>query len=340
MRFGLAILLMLVVSTHGVLLAQGNGHVISGYVREEASNGALAAVTLQLLGAGGQIRPAVTSGMDGQFSFMGLPDGEYTVVASKYGYETATVAVSVMRTGTPPLTISLRRSASVKLTDLGRPVSAHELSVPERARTAYDRGLKLLEEEKKPAESLPEFQQAVKSFPSYYEAFTKIGVANYDLGKFAEAEQALKKAIDVSLGKFLDPLYLLADLYNGQRRYSEAESLARQAVALGDSSWNSHFELARALVGLKRGPEAEASALRARELKPDNPPVHLVLANAHLLEHNYQAAIQDFDTYLNLEPNGPLSEAVRQNREKLQRQFQQAPDAKQASPPPAALEKP
>jgi hypothetical protein len=43
-----------------------------------------------------------------------------------------------------------------------------------------------------------------------------------------------------------------------------------------------HFERARALIGLKRGTEAEASALKARDMKPDDPQVFLVLANSHI----------------------------------------------------------
>ena len=319
--------------------APSGGHVISGTVREEGSNNPISAARLEITISGSPALPSTISGTSGEFAFRGLQDGEYSIVATKDGYDTATVTVTVMRSGTAPLIISLHKTNLTNLINLGGAVSARELSVPERARAAYEKGRILLDDESKPAESIPEFQQAVKAFPSYYEAYTKLGIANYHLGKLPEAETALKKAIDLSSGKFLDPLYLLADIYNGQRKYTDAEALSRQAIALDQFSWNGHFELARALVGLKRGPEAEASALRARELAPENAPVHLVLANAHLLQQNYAAAIEDFDTYLNLEPNGPLSEAVRQNREKLQRQVGQAPASKQAPPPPA-LQKP
>jgi tetratricopeptide (TPR) repeat protein len=172
----------------------------------------------------------------------------------------------------------------------------------------------------------------VAAFPSYYEAYLKLGVANYRLNSLPEAEQSLKKAIEVSSNKYLAPLYLLADLYNGQRRYREAEPLARQAAELNNSSWHGQFELARALVGLKRGVEAEASALKSRELKPDNAPVYLVLANAHMLEQNYSAVVQDFDSYLKLEPKGPLSDSIRQRRERLQDELQHAPEQKATEP--------
>lgn len=333
-------LLVVAVTVSRALLAQSGGHIISGFVREESSNSPLATVALQLLSSGRQARPSVTSGADGEFSFTGLPDGEFSIVATKTGYDSITIGVTIMRSGTQPVMILLHRSSASKLLGVGSSVSAHELAIPERARVAFEKGSKLLEDENRPAESIPEFQRAVDAFSQYYEAYTKLGIANYELSKFPESEAALKKSIEVSSGKFLEPLYLLADLYNGQRKYQDAEPLARQAVALDESSWNGHFELARALVGLKKGTEAETSALRARELKPNSAPVHLVLANAHLLEQNYKAAIQDFDAYLNLEPSGPLSESVRQRRANLQQQLQQTPITRQATPPPATPQQP
>lgn len=342
MRCWQAFLLFLAILGESPLLAQGlsGGHTISGVVREEGSNTPITAVELEISSSGSRVRPSVTSGTQGEFVFKGLPDGEYSIVASKTGYDTATVTVTVMRAGSPQVSISLRRTTPEKLVGPGDSISVRELTVPERARVAYDKGHRLLEDENKPAESIPEFQQAVKAYPQYYEAYTEIGIANYHLGKFPEAEQALKKAIDTSSGKFVQPLYLLADLYNGQRKFQEAEILARQAIALDDYTWNSHFELARALVGLKRGAEAETSALRARELAPDNAPVQLVLANSHLLEQNYKAALQDFDAYLKLEPTGALSQAVLQKRDQLQKQLQQTPVGKDATPPAEAPRKP
>ena len=189
-----------------------------------------------------------------------------------------------------------------------------------------------LEEKKQHAKSIAEFQKAIDLYPSYYEAYTEIGVANYDLKNVREAESALNKAIELSSSKYLKAVYLLADLYNGQQRYTEAEPLARQAVNLDSSAWNGEFELARALVGLKRGADAETSAIKCLELKPDNASSYLVLANAHMEEQNYSAVVQDFDSYLKLDPNGPLSNDIRQRRKRLQAELQEASDKKAPEP--------
>jgi Flp pilus assembly protein TadD len=341
MRFRNAFLLLLTILGVRASHAQEIGdHIITGSVREEGSNVPIAAATLEISHSGSEAHAPLMSGLEGQFLFRGLQEGEYVISAKKDGFDSATVTVSVMRTGSPEATILLRRTAPAGVRDPGGPISAHQLQVPKGARAAYEKGRKLLENENNPAGSIPAFEKAVKAYPSYYEAYTELGVANYHLGKVPEAEASLTKAIELSDGKYLQPLYLLADLYNGQRKYQEAEPLARQAIALDDSAWNSYFELARALVGLQRATEAESSAQRARELAPQNSQIYLVLANVHVLQQNYQAAVQDFDAYLKLEPNGQSSDAVRRTRDKLQKQVQPRPGTNPPSTPTPAAPQP
>ncbi len=179
----------------------------------------------------------LTSGIEGEFLFHGLGEGEYVVSAKKKGFDSASATVSVMHTGAPEATILLGTTAPVSILP-GGPISAHQLQVPKGARAAYEKGRRLLEDETNPAGSIPSFEEAVEIFPSYYEAYTELGIANYHLGKVPEAEAALKNAVERSDGKYVEPLYLLADLYNRERKYHEGESLARQAIALD----NFHLE--------------------------------------------------------------------------------------------------
>ena len=338
MRFRHAFLVLLTVLGASALLARELGeHMITGFVREEGNNNPIAGATLEIWHSGSQASPPVTSGIEGEFVFRGLQEGEFVITARKNGFDSASATVTVLRTGVPEVTISLRRKAPAGVVEPGSPISAHQLQVPKKARADYEKGFRLLEDKNNPAGSIPAFEKAVKEFPSYYEAYTELGIANYHLSKVPEAEAALKKAIELSDGKYLQPLYLLADLYNSQGKYQEAEPLARQAIALDNSGWNSFFELARSLVGLKRASEAETSALRARDLAPQNPQVYLVLANVHVLQQNYPAAVQDFDAYLKLVPNGQSSDAARRTRDKLQKQVHPSPSANPPSiPTPAA----
>jgi Flp pilus assembly protein TadD len=335
MRFRRAFLLLLTVLGARALLAQELGdHTITGLVREEGSNDPVAGATLEISHSGSQTLTQAFSAMDGQFVFHGLQEGDYVITAKKNGFDSASAPVSVRRTGVPQVAISLRRASPGGVVGPGGPISAHQLQAPKKARTAYEKGRRLLEDENKPADSIPEFEKAVKEFPSYYEAYTELGIANNHIGKVSEAEASLKKAVELSDGKYLQPLYVLADLYNSQGKYQEAEPWARQAIALDNSVWNGFLELARSLAGLKRTTEAETVALRARDLAPQTPQVYLVLANVHALQQNYPAAVQDLDAYLKLEPNGKNSAAVRRTREKLQQLVHPPSGANPASTPP------
>jgi Flp pilus assembly protein TadD len=337
MRFRHAILLLLTFIGAGALLALDLGdHMVSGFVREEGSNDPVAGATLEISPTGSTAMAQVFSGMEGQFVFRGLQEGDYVITAKKEGYDSASAPVNVRRTGVPQITISLRRASAAGVHP-GGPISAHQLQVPKKAHGAYEKGYTLLEDKNKAADSIPEFEKALKEFPTYYEAYTELGTAKNRLGNASEAEASFKKAVELSDGTFFPPLYRLADLYNDQGKYQEAEPVARQAIALDASAWSGFFELARSLMGLKRVSEAETSAIQARDLSPQTPQIYLVLANIHALQQKYPAAVQDLDAYLKLVPDSQNSESVRRTRDKLQQQIHPPPGANPpAAPKPAA----
>jgi len=340
MRFRHTFLLLLTIVGAFALLAQEMGdHIITGYVREEGNSDPIAAATLEISHSGSPAHAQVVSGIDGEFVLSGLQEGEYVITAKKDGFTLASVTVSVMRTGTREITISLRR-ASAAGAHPGGPISAHQLQVPKKARAAYEKGYMLLEDKNKAADSIPNFEKALKEFPSYYEAYTELGIAKNRLGSAPEAEASFKKAVELSDGTFFPALYRLADLYNDQGKYQAAEPVARQAIALDSTAWGGFFELARSLMGLKRVSEAETSAQQARDLSPQTPQIYLVLANIHALQRNYPSAVQDLDAYLKLVPDSQNSDSVRRTRDKLQKQVHQAPDANAPSTPKPATPQP
>jgi tetratricopeptide (TPR) repeat protein len=313
-------------------MAQHGGHQFAGYVREEPANVPVESVALDVLSSGTRAAPPVVSGIDGEFKFASLRDGDYYIVASKKGYDTVTMQVSILAGSAPPVMIYLHKQDTTKPSSPEDSIPARQLSIPEKAQESFEKGRKLLYEKSEPEKALAQFQHAIDQFPSYYEAYTQIGVADYRLNKFPDAEKALQKAIEISSRKYPVALYLLATMFNDQERFAESELLARQASVAGDSSWHGPFELARALVGLKRAPEAEVSAMQARDLKPDNAQVYLVLANAHIQQQKFSSVVRDFDEYLRLAPNASNSDPIRRQRGRIQealRQTQrQAPDPK------------
>ncbi len=313
-------LLLLLLSTQ-LCFPQRSGN-LSGHVREERTNVPVESVALEVLSSGTRAAAPVMSGMDGEFQFPYLKDGDYYIVASKGGYDTVTIPVSILAGSAAPVLINLPRHDAKAPSGAGDSVSARELSIPDKARAWFEKGKQLLYEKSEPEKSITEFRRAIDQFPTYYEAYLQIGIAHYRLAKYVEAENDLLKSIELSAGKYPDPLFLLAQMFNDQQRFVYAEPLARHAIAAGDASWHGPFELARALVGLKRGAEAEASALQAKELKPDNPQVYLVLANVHIQQQKFALVVRDFDDYLKLAPDAPGSDQIRERRDRMRKALQ------------------
>jgi tetratricopeptide (TPR) repeat protein len=204
-------------------------------------------------------------------------------------------------------------------------VSARERAIPQKAHDAYQKGMTLLYGKSDYQASLEEFQAAVQAFPTYYEAYTQIGIARMKMNDSAGSEQALRKAIELSSEMYSDAYSYLALLFSSNARYADAESLARKAVELDKNSWLALRELGRALYRLNRFEEAEAAGLGAMQLQPNEPSLYLMLADIHLKLQKFQQVVDDLNTYLKLDPNGPDAAHAIEQRQKIQNALAHTP---------------
>ena len=311
-------------------------HVIVGTVRDGTSHGPLAGVRVRLVVGGDKLAaPPTTSSTEGQFQF-DCRKVDYYVLADKDGYVPAQVKVSIGAGQETQVSIDLLRQApeGSSATGPGEAISAHQLSVPAKAREPYEKGMALLNSKKDYGGALAQFESAVREDPSYYEAYAELGITHYYLGDAPAAADELRKSIDLSSGKYTYAIFDLAELFNNTGRFADAEPLARQAIALENASWHGYFELARAQFGLKRPADAEESAAKARDLKPDYPLVYPVLTNIHLALHSYSSVLQDADAYLKLVPDSPTSDQVRATRQKVERALERTRNAIRCRPCP------
>lgn len=299
---------------------------ITGYVKSDVDDQPIANARLKLVTVSNNLaHPMVLTSATGEFRFSGSPGGEYFVEAESEGYESARVRINVSLHGDQVM-VRLRplpRAASGA--GPANAVLVRNATIPEKAFDAFQKGVTLLTIQLDYRGAIVQFDRAINAYPDYYEAFAKEGEAYDRLGEADSAEKALRKSIEISSGKYAESLFLLAQVLNDQNRFADAEKIARGGITTDANSPKSHYELARALAGLKRDTEAEESAAKARTLKPDSPPVHLLLANIHRRLHNYPALLQDLDAYLDLAPSGPTSDQARTLREQVQKAMQSQP---------------
>lgn len=217
-------------------------------------------------------------------------------------------------------------SSNAQSTPPGYSVSVRDLRIPPKALREFNKGNELLA--KHDAEgSLPHFQAATVEYPGYFEAYDRIGAANLQLWRIAEAEQAFRKSIEVSGGEYARPLLALGAILDDHKDFAEAATVIRKGLALAPDSWNGYYYLGRALFGLNRLEEAESNAREALRRKLDSPSVHLLLADIHGRKKDYDSLLADLNEYLRLAPDGAASEWARSLRQAVQRMIGESQSA-------------
>jgi Flp pilus assembly protein TadD len=289
---------------------------VSGTVRDADGQRPIAAVEVQLWSLAGGMAASTFTGPSGTFTFSEVPRGNYYLIVKANGYEQLRENIDGGVRPSIGLQLTLRR-----MKPFGPPpvsnaptVSVRELSIPSKAREAMHRGLTLLNEKSDYKGSISQFERAIREYTGYYEAYMQIGLAYMRMGDTAKSEQALLTSVTMSEHQYPEALLNLASMYSAEKRYADAEPLAHEAVDLDPLSVAARQELARALHGLGQGQAAEAAALEAKRLQPDDPQTYLILANIHLKANRYRALIRDLDQYLELEPDGPQAEQARNMR--------------------------
>jgi tetratricopeptide (TPR) repeat protein len=300
--------------------------VISGYIREDGSGHVIKSARIELQNSfGSPIANAYSDG-NGAYEFDDLGGGDFYILAQHEGYEPSRQFVRPDGSGHVYIDVYLRISSGESGHKSVNPVSEHELSVPSKARESFEKGVQLVIEKSDYRGAVAQFTRAIEQYPSYYEAYAAMGLAQNKIGDAAAAEAALRKSIDLSAEKYPQAMMDLASMFNGQKRFSDAEPLLRKVIALDASSWRGQFELASALSGQQRFKEAVTPASAARDLKPDNPQIYLLLYNLHIHTDDFPGALRDADGYLKLTPDGAMADRVRKMRVQLQKAVQSAPN--------------
>jgi len=296
--------------------------VLSGYIREEGSGHVIGGARIELQNAFGTPYGNAYSDGNGAYEFDDIGGGDSYVVVQHEGYETFRQFIRPDGSGHVYKDIFLRPASSDSKPKSVSPVSEHELAISRKARESFDKGIQLIAEKSDYRGAVDQFAHAIAKYPNYYEAFAAMGLAQSRMGDAAAAEASLRKSVALSSEKYSQGMLDLASLLNGQHRSSEAEALLRKVIALDASSWRGQFELAVSLSGEKRFSEAVTAASEARDLKPDNPQVYLLLYNLHIHTDDFKAALSDTESYLKLTPDGATADRVRRMQEQVQKALQ------------------
>jgi tetratricopeptide (TPR) repeat protein len=267
------------------------------------------------------IAPAATDS-NGWFEYHGLERGFYVIAIHPSGFEPVNLNIDLTYNSSRGNAIYLK--AIPKDADQrtqSNSVTAHELSMPQKARDLVESGRKKLYQGKDAQGGLADFVQAVGEAPGYYEAYYQIAMADLNLGKRDDAEKNFRKSVEVSGGAYGDAQIGLGTMMLDRGSFAEGEKTIRRGIELSPGSWLGHYELGRALLNEHKNSEALESGKLARSLAPNAPIIYRLLSNIHLREKDYPALLQDLDAYIQLDPDSPAGVRAKQLREQTQQKI-------------------
>jgi hypothetical protein len=298
-------------------LPSGSNFTISGNVYYGDGNQAAAHVMVQLQGSDGESRQQQETTDSGLFEFRRLGGGTYTLMVDVQGYEHVATSVDLSFMPEKGVVIRLHSLPGEKTTVAATSVSAHELSMPEKARDLMSAGKKKLYAEKNAQGALDDFQSAIAAAPGYYEACYQAGMAYLSLDRRDEAEASFRKSIELSGDKYSEADVGLGTLMLDRRDFAQAEKTVRRGVELNPDYWLGQYELGRAQLSLDNVAEALKSADRAKLLAPSAAVVYRLLSNIHLRQKDYPALLADIDSYIKLDPDSAAGIRAKQLREQV-----------------------
>lgn len=266
----------------------------------------------------------------------GIPQRELTkcdLQASAAGFRSSRVSLLDLAPSSGSVDVGIivvQRTTKIK----GMTLSAQPYKAPPNARKAYEKGLDA-ENKSKLAEARKYFEQAVTLYPKYASAWFQLGTLFERENQKDSARDAYTRATAIDM-KFLPPYLSLASMAFEDRDWGAVLQLTNHILDLdpfnyGDTNSyvldldelnpaEAYFYNAVANYQLNRIDEAEKSVLKAErsDLLTHFPQLHVLLAEIYTRKENYDGAILELRSYLELAPHAKDADVIRRRLAKLE----------------------
>jgi tetratricopeptide (TPR) repeat protein len=258
----------------------------------------------------------------GNFNLQGLGQDIYEVRVRFPGYEEMSQRVDLTVPSSNYLNFELRpkpgtAAPAVAPEGPDARLDARLAAVPDKARKEFAKARELWQQGKDPQETVDHLQKAIKVYPDFADAYVMMATAYIRQNKAADAKSALERAITLD-PKLPEARFTLGMLQDSEKDYASAEKSLLEGLKLEENSAQGHYELAKTYWALGRWQDAEPHALKAASLQPTMAQVHVLLGNIDLRKRDAPAALQEFRTYLKLDPKGPMAQGSEAMVKKIQ----------------------
>ena len=168
-----------------------------------------------------------------------------------------------------------------------------------------------------PDDASKHLERAVSAYPCYARALSALGAAHAMQNDFGPAESAFRDSIKCDDG-FLEAYVRLAVLLKSQGRYPVCQTVLQQGVRRFPEEWTLHYQLGNVDAVMGDYASAEQELVKAQTLNTTPPPeIHVRLAEFYRNWKKYDKARAEAETYLRIEPHGPLAESARKLLQEL-----------------------
>lgn len=320
---GLAILLLesALLLVPSVALAQGPGKSMQQMgleinVQIRAADGKSAPPGIHVvleLAEGGTVDDCQTQ-TDGRCHFIPPTPGSYFVKITEPGYKQSIARVDIILTPKGYANLQLQPIPGAAPPETpkdatGSSVSAADLAVPDNARKEFDAAQKALDA-KDYDSGIAHLQRAIDIYGNFPQAYATLGAAYVEQKKYKEAQAALEKAIQLdpkAAGAYIE----LGATLNQLKDYPGAVIALNKGLELNPDVPAADYELAKAYMAQQQWQKAEAPLKKVVAAEPGLAGAHVMLGNVLLKKGDGPGALNEFQTYLKLDPNGPMAAGVR-----------------------------
>ncbi len=268
-----------------------------------------AKITIQSADPGVNRNFVVQSDKKGEFAQVGIPPGQYKVMAEKERVGAQSFDVRV-RLGEPAevkfvLTPGSGVAGKESAAKAAQVQALFEAGVAASKAGDYDT-------------AIGKFNEAIVLLPTCSDCYYNIGQANSQKKDYAKAEEAFKKAIEIK-PDYSEAYNGLATIYNAQKKFDEAATASQKAAevaastagpggaAAGGGNVNALYNQGVIAWNAQKVDEAKATFEEALKADPNHADSHFQLGMCLVNLAKYADALKEFETYMTLAPEGQFA---------------------------------
>jgi tetratricopeptide (TPR) repeat protein len=284
--------------------------ILAGQIRGSDGHTIPSGVNLRLETAQGVMVQTQPANPGGKFELTDLHKQPYRLTVTAEGFQTLQQDLDLSFSATRVFINLFLTPVGESKSKKAAPSALTDQQAPRKAREECAKGVQALSKEEY-SQARAHFERAIAKYPCYARAQTQLAITLIDLSDPTSAESAVRKSIECEPG-FYEAHLVLGQLLNMQKRFNESEPVLREGARLAPGSWQFHYQLGVADLGLGENAKAEQEYQKVLSLNPTPPADYYVkVADVYLAEKAYDKAYAEMQAYLQADPGGRFADKIR-----------------------------